>query len=112
MSSLKKWRKLGGGGFTKWETVNQTIEGTWQGQDEGKFGPMGTVKTEVGNIRFPLHTALLNQMEDMADGVEIKIIYKGKQMNPNTGREYKAFEVYVAEEEAVTAEGVPDEVPF
>ena len=112
MSSLKRWKKLGGGGFTKWETVNQTVEGIWQGQDEGKFGPMGTVKTESGSVRFPLHTALLNQVEDLPEGKEIKIVYKGKQHNSNTGREFKAFEVYVAEEEPVTQEGTPDEVPF
>src|SRR3972149_3076245 len=99
MSSLKKWRKVGGGNFTKWETIDQTVEGLWQGQDEGKFGPMGTVKTEAGtNVRFPLHTALLNQVEDLPDGKEIKIVFKGKQHNPNTGRDFKAFEVYIAEE--------------
>lgn len=117
MSNLKRWKKQGGGGgFFKWVDIGQSIEGIWEGQHDGKFGPMGNVREASGTSRaFPLHTGLLNQMEDIAEGTEVKIVYMGTRNNPKTGRNYKSFEVYTAEaavEGGDITETEKEELPF
>jgi hypothetical protein len=100
MSSLRRWRQVGQGQFQKWETPGQEVEGTWQGQHEGLFGPLGTLETAEGRITFPLHAALLARLKLVRDGAEVLIRYTGKQTS-KAGRIFKAFEVYVAGEGAL-----------
>lgn len=95
-----KWKKqAGGGNYYKWTEVDQELEGTWLGQHDGKFGPNGSIDVHGKEIIFPIHTALVQLLEDIKEGKIIKIVYLGKQLNKNTGREYKGFDVYVQEDE-------------
>jgi len=104
MTSLRRWRKVGQGQFVKWETPGQELEGTWQGQHDGLFGPLGTVETAEGRITFPLHTALRERLKLVRAGAEILIRYTGKQTS-KAGRTFKAFEVFVAGAEALVEPG-------
>ncbi len=104
MSSSKKWKKRewagGSGEFYKWTDAGQELEGKWCGQHDGQFGPNGTIEMADGTRKiFPLHTGLLNQVDDLEEGQEIKIVYLGKKLNPKSGREFKNFELYTATEE-------------
>lgn len=118
MGSLKRWRKVGSGGgagsFIKWVDIGQSLEGVWQGQHDGKFGPLGTIKTKDGEKIFPLHTGLLNQVEEIAEGTEVKIEYLGLKNNKKSGRDFKDFAVYTAEvdEDGPIVDAVVEEEGF
>jgi hypothetical protein len=98
MSSLKRWRQVGQGQFHKWETPGDELEGTWQGQHDGQYGPLGTLDTADGRVTFPLHAALLERLKLVRGGVAVLIRYTGKQTS-KTGRVFKGFEVFVADED-------------
>ena len=100
MASLKRWRQIGQGEFHKWETPGEEFEGTWRGMHDGRFGPLGTLETPEGLVTFPLHVALLERLKLVREGVEVLIRYTGKQTS-KAGRVFKAFEVFVAGEEAL-----------
>ena len=100
MSSLRRWRQVGQGQFLKWETPGQELEGSWKGQHDGLFGPLGTVETAEGRITFPLHTALLERLKLLRAGAEVLIRYTGKQTS-KAGRTFKGFEVFVAGHDAL-----------
>ncbi len=104
MGSLKRWRQIGQGQFHKWETPGEELEGAWQGQHPGLFGPLGTVETAAGRVTFPLHAALLERLKLVREGAEVLIRYTGTQTS-KAGRTFKAFEVYVAGEEALLPSG-------
>ncbi len=95
MSSLRRWRQVGQGQFRKWETLGQELEGIWQGQHDGLFGPLGSLETAEGRITFPLHAALLERLKLVREGAEVLIRYTGKQTS-KAGRIFKGFEVFVA----------------
>ena len=105
----KKWVQRGGGTFFKWDTPGAALEGTWQGQREGKFGQLGTISTGNGSVTFPLHTALEMAMDGLAEGTEVRIVYTGKQMSKG-GREFKAFDVFTAGD--APAENDTQDIPF
>lgn len=100
MTNLKRWVKRGfEGSLMKWETEGQEVEGIWRGTRTGRFGDLGTVETPAdGRVTFPVHTALAFLIEGLKDGDEVRIIYNGKINNPATGREFKSFDLYVAQE--------------
>ena len=98
MSSLKRWRQIGQGQFHKWESLGDELEGVWQGTQEGRFGPLGTVETVAGLVTFPLHAALLARLTGVAVGTEVRIRYTG----PQTSRLFKAFEVFVSGNDEVS----------
>ncbi len=100
MSSLKRWRQIGQGQFHKWETPGEEFEGTWRGLHDGRFGPLGTLETPEGLVTFPLHVALLERLKLVQEGAEVLIRYTGKQTS-KAGRVFKAFEVFVAGEDAL-----------
>src|SRR5947209_43176 len=100
MTSLKRWRQIGQGQFHKWETPGEEFEGTWRGMHDGRFGPLGTLKTSEGLVTFPLHTALLERLKLVREDAEVLIRYTGKQTS-KAGRVFKAFEVFVAGEDAL-----------
>jgi hypothetical protein len=100
MASLKRWRQIGQGLFHKWETPGEEFEGTWRGMHDGRFGPLGTLETPEGLITFPLHAALLERLKLVRESAEVLIRYTGKQTS-KTGRVFKAFEVFVAREDAL-----------
>ena len=106
MSNEKRYRQLGGGDFFKWTDAGQELEGIWRGQHDGKFGALGTITTPDGDKVFPLHTALLNMVEQFKEGQGIKLVYKGSKLNPKTSREFKDFDIYIVEEDE-KGEGVP-----
>lgn len=111
MSSLKRWRQVGQGQFHKWETPGEALEGVWQGQRDGQYGPLGILDTSEGRLSFPLHTALLDRVKQIREGTEVRIVFTGKQTAKNSGREFKAFDVFVASDEDLAADG-GDDVPF
>ena len=94
MTSLKRWRQIGQGQFHKWETPGEEFEGMWRGMHDGRFGPLGTLETPEGLVTFPLHAALLERLKLVREGAEVLIRYKA-------GRIFKAFEVFVAGEDAL-----------
>jgi len=96
VSSLKRWRQVGQGLFHKWETPGDELEGSWQGQHDGQYGPLGTLDTSGGRITFPLHAALLERLKLVREGADVLIRYTGKQTS-KAGRVFKGFEVYVAD---------------
>ena len=100
MASLKRWRQIGQGQFHKWETPGEELEGTWRGPHQGRYGPLGTLETLEGLVTFPLHAALLERLKLVREGAEILIRYTGKQTS-KAGRVFKAFEVFVAGEDAL-----------
>ena len=67
---------------------------------DGRFGPLGTLETPEGLLTFPLHAALLERLKLVREGAEVLIRYTGKQTS-KAGRVFKAFEVFVAGEEAL-----------
>lgn len=106
-----KWKKIGEEGtgeseFFKWERQGQEIEGIWKGKTDGKFGPIGWVEDEQDSSQrsFPLHTVLLNKLEDVGEGTLIRIEYLGKKSGKN-GREYKNFNVYTSDTSNDAREG-------
>src|SRR2546425_7336875 len=100
MSSLKRWRQIGQGQFHKWETPGEEFEGTWRGMHDGRFGPLGTLETPEGLVTFPMHAALFERLKLVREGAEVLIRYIGKQTS-KAGRIFKAFEVFMAGEEAL-----------
>src|SRR6266542_6541962 len=76
------------------------FEGTWRGMHDGRFGPLGTLETPEGLLTFPLHAALLERLRLVREGSEVLIRYTGKQTS-KAGRIFKAFEVFVAGEDAL-----------
>jgi len=66
----------------------------------GRFGPLGTLETPEGLLTFPLHAALLERLRLVREGAEVLIRYTGKQTS-KAGRIFKAFEVFVAGEDAL-----------
>ena len=94
----RQWVKVGGGDFFKWTEQGQVIEGIWRGQKDGKFGSLGIVDTFEGKrINFPLHTVLLNRVDSLRVGAEIRIVYLGKETG-KSGTQYKAFDLFVSDE--------------
>ena len=113
MGSMKRWRELGQGEFLKWETEGQELEGQWRGQHDGKFGPLGTLDTSEGKVTFPLHTALLDRLESVVKGADVRIVYNGKKTAKKSGNVFKDFTVFVADEDDIVAPArTDDEVPF
>jgi hypothetical protein len=100
MSSLRRWRQIGQGEFHKWETPGDELEGRWQGSHDGHYGPLGTLETGRGLVTFPLHAALFDRLKRVQEGRDVLIRYTGKQTS-KAGRVFKAFEVYVAGDDAL-----------
>jgi len=107
MSNLKKWVKhesSGGGSFVKFEKEGDSVEGLWEGivGKSQKFNtPNGSIITEEGTKLVSCSTGLINQVEDIPAGTEIKIVYAGYKKNDSSGRDFKSFDVYINEEQEV-----------
>ena len=119
MGNMKRWRQIGQGEFQKWTEPGQTLEGIWEGQHDGQFGPLGIISQPNGSrITFPIHTALVDKLAEIKEGAEIKIIYTGKRTS-KTGREFKGFDVFaedtdnLPQSDSDLSDEPPDkEVPF
>jgi hypothetical protein len=100
MSNKPRWVQVGQiqGTFLKWTEKGQECEGHWRGQKDGQYGPLGVVDTAQGRVTFPLHTALLQRVESIKEGAEVRIVYLGIQQS-RSGREFKAFDVFVGDED-------------
>ena len=91
------WKKVnegegGGDNFMKWESVGQTLEGVWEGLSEGKFGDLGC----INGVKFPMHTVLDKALNEVEDGVKVKVVYMGMKTSKK-GNRYKDFDVFVDE---------------
>jgi hypothetical protein len=102
MGSLRRWRQIGQGQFHKWETVGAELDGRWEGQHDGQYGPLGTLETSEGRVTFPLPAALRARLTQVRPGTDVRIRYTGLQTT-RAGRTFKAFEVFVADPEGVIA---------
>jgi hypothetical protein len=102
MSNLKRWRQIVQGQFHKWETPGDELQGIWRGPNDGRYGPLGTLETSEGLLTFPLHAALIERFKRVREGAEVLIRYTGRQTS-KAGRVFKAFEVYVAGDDAMQA---------
>ncbi len=102
---MARWRKVTGlSEIYKWRDEGQSLEGTWRGSKEGKFGLLGTIETAEGvKVSFPLLTALADRLKEVREGTLIRMIYKGLEVS-QAGREFKAFEVFIAEDDVPEAE--------
>lgn len=79
----------------KWTMVGQSIEGEYVGTREGKYGPLGILKTPDGEVAFGMHKKILaDKMSKAQVGDLIKVEYLGKRRS-QAGIEYSVFEVYV-----------------
>lgn len=111
MGNLSRWQQVGGGNFFKWDEPGKKLEGIWRGTKPGKFGDLGLIDTESGGrIAFPIHTALIEPLKQVKEGVEVLIHYMGPQTSKG-GREFKAFQVFVTSQDAI-ADEPSDDVPF
>jgi hypothetical protein len=111
MTSLKRWRQIGRGQFHKWDTPGNELEGTWQGPHDGRYGPLGAIETGEGLVTFPLHTALVERLKHVREGADVLIRYTGRQ-TAKSGRVFKAFEVYVAGDDATLGfAAIPSQLP-
>ena len=115
---MTKWKPVGGesggggGTFVKWVTEGQELEGLWQGEHEGRFGPVGTLTTtDRGRINFALHTALQDRMKRIKEGAEVKILYLGFRES-KAGRKYKDFTVFVTSDDALQEPPSDGDAPF
>lgn len=93
-----------------WEKVEVTP--TWDFKEESEFvGHFLSVEAEVGPNKSNLYsfkkedgevlgvwgnTILDSRFKNLELGDKIKIIYKGRETSPKTGREYHNFEVFKA----------------
>jgi hypothetical protein len=111
MASLKRWVQVGQGQFQKWTDKGQALEGVWRGQRDGQYGPLGMIDAAEGRVSFPLHTVLLNRMESVREGAEVKIIYLGTAQNKK-GQAFKNFDVYVASVEDLQDDEPAEDGPF
>src|SRR5438046_9442030 len=100
MATWKRWRQIEPGQFHKWEDPGDDLEGRWHGPHDGRYGPLGTVETHSGLVTFPLHAALLDRLKRVREGADVLIRYTGKQTS-KAGRVFKAFQVFVAGEDAM-----------
>lgn len=113
MSSLKRFRQLGGGTFFKFDTPNQVLEGVWRGTQAGRYGDNGVVEVDGVPQMFTINAALKDLIR-VKPGTEVRITYLGRKEAKN-GNQFKAFRVEV-EEDAVIEREEPgeddDSVPF
>jgi len=102
----------------KWEKV-ETVP-TWDFKEEAEFvGFFVSVETEVGpnksnlynfrteeneNIAVWGNTILDMRFKNLQLGDKVKVVFKGKELSPKTGREYNNFEVFKAKKEEITEE--------
>lgn len=95
--SDKKWKQASGGTFHKWDTPGTFIEGVYRGTHAGKFGDVGTLDTPSGPIMFGIKAALVFMLRPNLIGQEIRLVYNGPKVNQNTGKEFKDFTLFVAD---------------
>ena len=100
MSSLKRWRRVSQGQFHRWETPGGAFQGIWRGIRDGRFGLLGILDTEVGPVAFPLPVALRVRLVQVHPGTVVLVRYTGLQTSTG-GRIFKAFDVFVAGEDAL-----------
>jgi len=67
-----------------------------------------TTKQEIFTII--LSTGLVNSVTAEEIGKAVKIVFLGMQKNEKTGRNFKAFDVFTAENENLPLSEVPEEV--
>ena len=93
------------------ENEGDTIEGTiivTGGTVETDFGPMETITLKAPDgekYRVGLATSLLGLMSEVKLGDYIKIVYLGEKVNPKNKRRFKAYDLYVSEDDE-------EELPF
>lgn len=95
----------------KWEKVE--VAPSWDFKDEPEFiGEFVSAESEVGPNKSNLYTfkredgevvgvwgntILDSRFKNLVKGQDVRIIFKGKETSPKTGREYNNFEVFKSE---------------
>lgn len=94
----------------EWEKVE--VAPTWDFKDDSEFvGTFVSAESEVGPNKSNLYTfrnengeaigvwgntILDSRFKNLQVGDKVKVVYKGKETSPKTGREYHNFEVFKA----------------
>lgn len=99
-SNSDGWREVSGGGGDTWDfNKNNTIIGCYTGKRDN-VGPNNSTMYNIEVVGDGVRsvwgsTALDMDMENVAIGQQVKIVYRGMKKNPKSGREFKDFGVYV-----------------
>ena len=96
----------------KWEKVE--VAPSWNFKEEPEFvGSFISAESDVGPNKSKLYTfrkengdimgvwgntILDSRFKNLVVGEDVKIIFKGKETSPKTGREYNVFEVFKSRE--------------
>lgn len=100
--------------FLKWSTAvaGFTLVGAWQGTRIGTYGPLGSVRTEAGDlVTFPLPTMLERRVSSLAPEQLIRLTYLGSR--PSKKREGARYHDFLVESKTPIAATADDgEVPF
>jgi hypothetical protein len=104
----------GTGMFVKWSDAQPglTLEGTWLGTKDGKYGDLGEIRTPTSTIAFPMSWDLEDKLRHVEVGGEVTIVYLGKKTNPKTERSVHLFEVDADEESVLELDDDGKPVPF
>ncbi len=107
---MAHWRSVRRNGtFVKWLEVGQTLEGVYSGKIEGKYGEIGKILTEQGEVLFPVRTVLALDLASVKANEFIRITYLGEKWNEKSKRTYKDFDVQTLVEDGKAED---DDVPF
>jgi len=80
------------GDFVKLGEDHPELIGSWKGTKEGKYGPLGIVETDDGEVVFPI-SAGLRDLETFEEGDNLKIVYEGTGTTKD-GHEFKKFSLF------------------
>jgi hypothetical protein len=103
------YKKFSGGKFFKFEEEGQQLEGIWDGYREStnyKGTYNGFINVDGERIVFGLSTAIEDMMV-IPVGTQVKVVYIGKQVG-KSGRQFKAYEVYVDEDMQPAQASLPE----
>ena len=92
--------KVGGGGsgpIVRWADFHagDSLDGTYGGMLDGKFGKLAQLGTTEGIIQLPVLTALTAKLARVRVGAHVEVVYLGMKKNAKSGREYRDFDVFV-----------------
>jgi len=79
----------------QFEKKGDSIEGTYKGPTEGKFGEDYIIETKTGDQTVFGKTVLNTKMKNVPQGVKIKIVYNGEIKAETGGRMYQDYSVFV-----------------
>jgi hypothetical protein len=103
--------------FRSWtdQATGTRLSGRFAGLRAGQFGSLCDVDTPDGPVTVPAGTVLAGRLAEVAVGTNIVITHLGmRPSGKHPGREYRDFEVEIAERRPERSEPEPkaEDVPF